>query len=697
MRKNLVDLILCLLLALPLAGFASGDEKEHDDDHDEEREHSEKPRANGYFVFDNTAGEKLAIITNLATRYADYCRKREALKKKRCNSVAVNAQNLHIARRGGAGALAMDIGLDNPTSSSFENYGTPQQQNFFSPDSDDERLFDLDQFRHAADALTARHTSLEPGRYGSLSWAQFIENVAKARTMYGPVRVKVPLRKQRRHDDDDDHDDEREDDDKEKKHAYSKSDGRSDEHDDEDEHKEYYRLCKKGGSCGCRRGHDDDEEEKEHGREDDRDSHKEKLKIADRDTYKKSEDHDEDDDDDEDDEYGYGNVIRPGVTICGFTIDKNSRIDVRGALMFDWVDAYSDQPIPATQLSPHPKDLALTVEVPILINPVNTAEDGSMAGLDSLLEIHRQIHCTKQTPCSTEIDVQLPFNLISTQSKLAWFQRHGSPLDRATFAGLSRAEQYHLLMPSGYVEGWLRAFDMLDLDASEWLSLGFRAGKKSGRFNAEDIQSDAFQDIPAYIYTGGLVDMHFHVNVSGLLYIPQALELEQKGPRVKRKHKDDDDDDDDEHDKDRKDRKEHRNGEDKEHKKTTLRQKSKGKRDDDREHDDEDEDDDDEKKHKRSPRPAVRQYINGAVLVRDAFYLEAGRNGFTLISNNPDNYSQIRLRPGSGTFEAFSESFGERKHDEDSSGGSGNNGNDGPGSGSAQAQGPAWMEIRPRP
>lgn len=50
----------------------------------------------------------------------------------------------------------------------------------------------------------------------------------------------------------------------------------------------------------------------------------------------------------------------------------------------------------------------------------------------------------------------------------------------------------------------------------------------SSPLTVANIRSSSFEDLPTYLYTGGLVDMHNHMNVSGLIYVPQSAEIEQK-------------------------------------------------------------------------------------------------------------------------------------------------------------------------
>jgi len=150
--------------------------------------------------------------------------------------------------------------------------------------------------------------------------------------------------------------------------------------------------------------------------------------------------------------------------------------------------------------------------------------------------------------------------------------------------GVNQGDAFHTLFPSGYYHGWKVSFAALNLTAAEWNSIfsnlpalaataddgssGYNHGNgtrpKGSPFNtsesgsaiisdngftrakdATDLQANqntyysvtahasgyalldsAFKDIPGQIYAGGLVDIHKHNNMSGVIYTPGPLEWE---------------------------------------------------------------------------------------------------------------------------------------------------------------------------
>ncbi len=152
-------------------------------------------------------------------------------------------------------------------------------------------------------------------------------------------------------------------------------------------------------------------------------------------------------------------------------------------------------------------------------------------------------------------------------------------------AGSNQGDMFHLLFPSGYMHGWKVALAALNLKAVDWngiftnLETGLAAQSaaskdygdatrpKGSPFNsaadvpatcgtgttqctwAEWVQkleanpekyfyvddtdpsgygllTDKWQDIPGEMYVGGLLDMHAHANINGLVYTPGPLEWE---------------------------------------------------------------------------------------------------------------------------------------------------------------------------
>jgi len=679
-------------------------------------------------VLDNTAAlDPNGVITNLQTGYRNTCSKSDAIVNRRCNSINISPENFQVLRGADdSDDLLVEIGADNPKSTSYNNKGTETALDLFEGN---QHLINLNRIRSTADRISSLNPALPEGSYGTISWQQFIQNVANAQTMYGIVRVKVPLQAEtieiiqntQSTGDDDDHDSEHDDDDHDSDHQSSEtsddsnktlsshSSGDDDEIEDDDGHESetvQYTVCtdRNLGACGC---------------------------APDGSTN-----------------------IEPGQTICGISIANNAQIDVRGAILFDWVDASTGAALSPQALPQSPADLYFKVTVPINVNPASPRDgDKVMSNIDQIAAISVNNRCGDGAPCSTVLNSEIPFYLVSQESKDEFRFLTGISLTANVFRNLNKIEQYHLLFPSGYADGWALAFSKLGITAEQWQSWGFKTPNTSGVMTANDVRSEAFEDIPAYMYSGGFVDMHYHVNISGLIYAFQALELEQKGLFIQEQqtvqntpqesNSDDDDHDDDGHDDDGHDDDNssdhhesssshekstsgssdddhsgsHEDGDDDDHERTVPQCGSESESDDDG-HDDDSNDDDDSLRaehsdssshHEKSSsmdhnddvrtteshdssddddhnesgsvriasncdseqveeiemqgiRFPAKQYISGAMIVKEAFYLEAKYNGgVTLVSNNANNYSNIVLSESSGAsgkFEAFPSSPG---------------------------------------
>lgn len=139
--------------------------------------------------------------------------------------------------------------------------------------------------------------------------------------------------------------------------------------------------------------------------------------------------------------------------------------------------------------------------------------------------------------------------------------------------GKNNGDMLHLLFPNGYMHGWKVALAALDMNADDWNNLltdldvnqadqnnphknyGDAARPKGSPFNttADDGFADAatlaanqddyfkveadlttgyalltgeWKDIPGEMYVGGLLDMHAHANICGVVYTPGPLEWE---------------------------------------------------------------------------------------------------------------------------------------------------------------------------
>ena len=297
-------------------------------------------------------------------------------------------------------------------------------------------------------------------------------------------------------------------------------------------------------------------------------------------------------------------------------------------------------------------------------------------------------------------------------------------LTESRFATLSNTDKYHLLFPSGYADGWSTALNSLGITPATWKQWGFNNGATGNSFSSGDIRNESFQDIPALMYTGGLISINHHTNISGLIYAPQAIEISQRGIGGQNDTNDsqscspgkgsnddgdgdgdgdgsddstggnddndnddgqesDDDDhgnfcgskEDDDGDEDGNDdgsnddgsnNSSNDDGDGDGNDDSTNDDGQSGKSDDDGDEDGNDDgsNDDGDNGQTNNPNPPVttpfvasQQYISGSIIVRNGFYFEAKKaGGITLISNNPDTYSNIELDSGSeipGNFQPY--------------------------------------------
>ncbi len=528
----------------------------------------------GHVIFDNTANDNGSpgIITNMDTKYDPRCTKNDSVQKNTCNSFAVDPGAIQVMQRSTNNTLVAQVGVDN-SANSYGNAGDQSTRlHYFDGDN---LLFDLQRFRDAAEWISHKTPSgTTPGTYGSITWEQFIDNVANHRTMYGIVRVKVPM--------------------------VEKGSGKN------TFHKQKPKIY---GFCGKKNGNSNSNSNSNN-----------------TDTCNRC-----------GPEANGQTVLESGKTICDTKLPDTAAIDVRGSLMFDFVDCITDDVISPENLPESVQALSFQVAVPVNINPANVnTQDLTMQTIDGVAGLSITKSCGT-SPCSISITDDIPFTLVPAQSKQAYEYRNGAPLNETEFATLSEADKYHLLMPSGYAQGWLDAFNQLGITNDEWKQQGFRTARDTGPITLDDIRSDDFEDIPAYMYTGGLVDMHYHINISGLVYVPQAIELEQKGVTF------------------------------------SVPDIAPG-----------DTKTNPQNCPKKNVHVPAKQYIMGAVIVRDGFYLGAEDNGgVTLISNDPDSYSEVTVANYgiASDFQAY-----------DRSSATGNNA----ASLVAAEPGPQWVEIRAR-
>jgi len=349
-----------------------------------------------------------------------------------------------------------------------DQFGTDTQNTQFAQDG---HLFDLDRLRAIADWISsgtsAIETSLPVGTYGTISYDQFLDNIEHNRTMYGMTRVLIPL-------------------------ELGQCNGCNLNALGNDVDAEtLYGFCSSSeGLCECSAGKD----------------------------------------------------IKVGNTICGHEIEAfeapdNRKIKVRGSLLWDFVASEDSaitglkegEAIPLEFLPWVPRKLYFKVIIPIQVNwAFDENDDGAMDSMFYIKSISE--NGTSGQFISDKLDYdQMP------PSNMAEYEYYtGIALDKEHFDSLDVPTQYHLMMPSGYATSWETAFAILGISGEEWTSIpgvnppmGLPSGVE-GTISADNIRSPLFEDIPAYLYTGGLIDMHGHVNISGLVYVPQGMELEAK-------------------------------------------------------------------------------------------------------------------------------------------------------------------------
>ncbi len=223
--------------------------------------------------------------------------------------------------------------------------------------------------------------------------------------------------------------------------------------------------------------------------------------------------------------------IEPGYTICGKTIPAGAQIKVKGALMFDFVDHLSGQPVALENLPFASQSLGFEIELPININAANDLDgNGSMDSLDQIASLTIDRVCPgKKTSCTLKIKpVFIPFSNVPQESRDRFQAQRGVPMTPFSFLFMSDAEKYHWLMPNGYAKGWAEAFQKLGITGATWRAWGFAGPDVAGVLSEADIWSEEFEDVPAFVYTAAPIEIAHNVNISGLVYAPQAMEMEQE-------------------------------------------------------------------------------------------------------------------------------------------------------------------------
>jgi len=447
-------------------------------------------------ILDNTAADdNWAVITNLGT--STNCNNQDVINDEYCNGIVFRADRgtLQVIQNNQSDELTNFVGINNPDSTSLNNNYTSQNELHLFP-LDGSHLFPLEKYRETADDLAdITATSLPTGTFGTISFEQFINNVALGTPMYGIVRVEVPLKKN---------------------------------------HSGRYRFCGESGCTGfCGPIH--------------------------------------------------GETLEYSKTVCGESITITSKITVYGSLMLDFIDIDTRNAIPLASLD-STRRYWYKIAIPININPANPSVDNTtMETITYAQEVSGSNVCAGS--CGSAANTALlNYDNISQESKNEYLYKIGEPLTRSKFDSLPDDEKFNLILPSGYVKGWADAFRELGISNSTWAnSYKYRVSPYSSTstISEADIRSDLFEDIPALISTGGVLSINYHVNISGLIYAPGALEMIQLNKGI----------------------------------------------------------------------PA-RQYINGSVIAKRGFYIEAiGDNGsITFISNNPDNYAKIEVSPKSPVY-----------------------------------------------
>ncbi|MEK6750067.1 MAG: hypothetical protein AABY83_12820 [Pseudomonadota bacterium] len=252
-------------------------------------------------------------------------------------------------------------------------------------------------------------------------------------------------------------------------------------------------------------------------------------------------------------------LLKGGQRYCdNIDIKTDAIVRVRGALLFDFVD--EDGNLLPKRTLPTPNELPMPLNMPLHINASRDVSN-TMAEIGAIAHKTRTIACANgKNSCPINLSITLNDVPLDTRDAYA-AANNGTALTNEIFNRLAAADRYHLQMPSGYARGWLEAFRALGLSPGAWHALGFKKVADTNSFTLDIVRSDRFEDIPALMYQGGLVRLSNRINISGMVYVPEVLVIEQSDP-------------------------------------------------------------------------ALTQYINGAVLVRDGFYMGTQTDGTLLLSHD---------------------------------------------------------------
>jgi len=494
----------------------------------------------GSVIFDNTATPSNASIkSNLS--FLSGCAKGSTTISNGFGGNAINTNYFQTVNRDTSTSPHKMIVNVGPEEQQVEDrlLNTDNQLNYFASG---QHLFELNRLRSTADWLSqlsnGTPVNITPdagvavGTYGSITLKQFIQGIAEGKTFYGVVRVKIGLKRGQR--------------------SNCNSNCNINALRETVDASTIYGFCDANTNAGlcatttaCAPGKD-------------------------------------------------FTRINPSTTVCGYALPSNAKIKVKGALFFDFLDHADGSIIPLANLPFAPRELYFMVNLPIMVNWINDAnDDGAMDSMPTIRNVTAAIRATQEVPSNNSTIAGLSVDNISQESKDAYLFQTGRTLTSTEFNSLSVPDKYHLLMPSGYIPGWVEAFDKLNISGATWRTLPpdscrDTAGSPCSKFgigdnvsgipSASDLRSAKFEDIPVYLYSGGLIDMHSHTNISGLVYVPQAMELEALNNRL------------------------------------------------------------------AGQSISTHQYINGAIVVRDGFYIMANgsQTSITVIAADPTSYSTAK-------------------------------------------------------
>jgi len=374
--------------------------------------------AEGQIILNNTAlpGNSGGYTSKNTTLLGPNC----SIDDQDCNSFGI--PNIQVIQADNDGSLWNAVGLSNNQSTRGQS---DNPTNSTPTLSDNGLLISLSKLRRAANSIAQLPLNhLTNSQFGTINWVDFIKNITNAQTMYGVVRVRIPV----------------------------KTDNSP------------------APSCACT--------------------------------------------------LAAGNDLSVGHSICGTTLNPNSQIRIKGTLFVDFIACETGAPL-SNAISNTP---TITINIPLHINSSSYA----ILNFDALTKLTGTNDCeANRTECLKKINTKLPFELVSPPARSAYQASTQTTLSQALFNTLSPSKQLQLLIPSGYNEGWLSAFQTLNISKSQWLALGFASPNYQGQFTEQDIVSEQFQDIPALVISGGKLTLSNQVNISGLVYSVQKLSISQ--------------------------------------------------------------------------------------------------------------------------------------------------------------------------